>query len=248
MDWADTPEQATFRTEVRKFINASLPQYYKKQAEEGGVLGGEGGWQTDRFLGTPEAKAAARDWGRGARRARLGRPALAEGVRRRRHSTAWSSSSSTRSWPSTGAPDSAARASAMLGPTLIVHGTEEQKQKYLPPTLTGEMRLGAGLLRAGRRLRPRLAADARRPRRRRVRDQRPEDLDLRAHTRRLDLRPRRAPTRTRRSTAASRSCMMDMKTPGITRPPADQHGLAARLQRDVLRGRARPGRPASSAR
>ena len=46
-----------------------------------------------------------------------------------------------------------------------------------------------GLFRAERRLRPRLAADPRRQRRRRLRHQRPEDLDLLRELRRLDLLP-----------------------------------------------------------
>ena len=73
----------------------------------------------------------------------------------------------------------------MVGPTLIVHGTEEQKKEHLPEDRQRRGALGPGLLRAGLRLGPRLAADARRPRRRRVRDQRPEDLDLRRAPRRL---------------------------------------------------------------
>ena len=52
-------------------------------------------------------------------------------------------------------------------------------------------RLVPGLQRAGRRLRPRVAADARGRGRRRLRHQRPEDLDLLAHNARLDV-PARA--------------------------------------------------------
>ncbi len=47
--------------------------------------------------------------------------------------------------------------------------------------------VGAGLLRARRRLRPRVAAHHRGPRRRRLRRQRPEDLDHARPVRRLDL-------------------------------------------------------------
>ncbi len=61
----------------------------------------------------------------------------------------------------------------------------------------------SALQRAGRRLRPRVAADARHEGRRRLRRQRPEDLDIgRAHgAARASCWP--APTRTRRSTRAS---------------------------------------------
>ena len=74
-----------------------------------------------------------------------------------------------------------------------------------------------GLLRARRRLRPRLAAHHRRPRRRRVRRQRPEDVDDARPVRRLDLLPGAAPTRPpRRSSAASR-CWSSRWTPPASR-------------------------------
>ena len=64
-----------------------------------------------------------------------------------------------------------------------------------------------GLFRAGRRLRPRLAEDQGRARRRPLHRQRPEDLDHARPVRRLGLLPRAAPTRTRRSRRkASPSC------------------------------------------
>ena len=43
----------------------------------------------------------------------------------------------------------------MIGPTLIIHGTEEQKQQHLPGILDGEAIWCQGYSRAGRRLRPR---------------------------------------------------------------------------------------------
>ena len=38
MDWADTPEQASFREEVRSFIQGNLPAYYADLAAKGGVI------------------------------------------------------------------------------------------------------------------------------------------------------------------------------------------------------------------
>ena len=74
-----------------------------------------------------------------------------------------------------------------------------------------------GLLRARRRLRPRLAAHHRRPRRRRLGGQRPEDLDDARPVRRLDLLPRAAPTRPRRRSSAASRCWSSRWTPPASR-------------------------------
>ena len=58
---------------------------------------------------------------------------------------------------------------SMIGPTLLVLGTEAQKREYLPKICQRRAPLVPGLLRAGRRLRPRFAGDARGARRRRLR-------------------------------------------------------------------------------
>ena len=50
----------------------------------------------------------------------------------------------------------------MGGPVVIAHGTEEQKERFLEPILSGRGDLVPGLLRARVGLRPRLAEDARR--------------------------------------------------------------------------------------
>ncbi len=63
MDWGDGPEQAGFRHEVTSFVGANLSGYDKKMhAAGGGDPDGEGGWQTDRFLGGDEARGAAIAW------------------------------------------------------------------------------------------------------------------------------------------------------------------------------------------
>ena len=93
----------------------------------------------------------------------------------------------------------------MLGPTLIVHGTRRAEEGAPAAASSAAASVVPGLQRAGRRLRPRLAADARGARRRRLRDQRPEDLDQRARSTRTGCTCSRGPTRMRRSTAASPS-------------------------------------------
>ena len=47
----------------------------------------------------------------------------------------------------------------LLGSTLLVHGTEEQKQKFLQPTLAGEFRWAQGFSEPGAGSDPRLATD-----------------------------------------------------------------------------------------
>jgi alkylation response protein AidB-like acyl-CoA dehydrogenase len=135
MDWEDTPEQAAFRNEVRTFIQERLPAYYRQPREDDEP---ENDWQFDMKNGSPEAKAAAREW----------IDAL--------HERGWSAPH----WPKeygggglstieqfiykqefahAGAPEvGGANGIGQFGPTLLVHGTEEQKRKMLPPTLSGE--------------------------------------------------------------------------------------------------------------
>ena len=107
----------------------------------------------------------------------------------------------------------------MVGPVIYTFGNEAQKKQFLPRILTGEDLVVPGLLRAGLRLRPRLAAHQGGARRRPLRRQRPEDLD--------DARPSMptgssawcAPTSERKPQAGISFLLIDMKTPGITVRP-----------------------------
>jgi alkylation response protein AidB-like acyl-CoA dehydrogenase len=47
------------------------------------------------------------------------------------------------------APQPGGSGLSLLGPTLLVHGTEEQKAKYLPPTIKSEMRWAQGFSEPG---------------------------------------------------------------------------------------------------
>ena len=135
MDWNDTPEQASFRSEVRALIAQRLPQRYRDAAARGGLA--ERAWENDRKSDDPIARAAAMDW----------HAALAE--------RSWVAPH----WPKeygggglsaaeqfvlnqemarAGAPGVGGSGLAMLGPTLILHGSEEQRRTYLPPILAGE--------------------------------------------------------------------------------------------------------------
>ena len=143
MDWADTTEQAAFRQQVHDFIQENLPAYYKALAEQGGELGQEGGWQHDRFLGEPEAKAAAIEWERAVQSrgwvaphwpseyGGAGMTPMEQFILKQEMASAL-------------APDVGGQGVSMLGPTLIAHGTEEQKTRFLPATLSGEIAWAQG--------------------------------------------------------------------------------------------------------
>ena len=64
----------------------------------------------------------------------------------------------------------------MAMPPILAFGTEEQKQQWVVPAIKGEKILCLGHHRARRRLGRRGHQDARRARRRRIRDQRLEDV------------------------------------------------------------------------
>ncbi|GMU40406.1 MAG: acyl-CoA dehydrogenase [Chloroflexota bacterium] len=134
MDWNDSPEQAAFRTTVQQFIKDKLPKRYAGGEEEAF----EGGWATDRRSDDPEARQAAQDWAK----------ALA--------SNGWIAPH----WPKefggaglspmeqfiykmemakAGTPNVGGSGVSMLGPTLIVHGTEEQKAQHLSGILSGDV-------------------------------------------------------------------------------------------------------------
>ena len=151
-----------------------------------------------------------------------------------------SATCSTKSASPLGAPGQISFGLKMVAPVIMRFGTPEQQRRFLPRIADGSRLVVPGLLRAGRRLRPRVAAHACRARRRPLRRQRPEDLDHAGAARRLDLLP--GAHRPRRAQARGHLV------------PADRHEVArhhgaqdradrrrARGQRSVLRQRARAG-------
>ncbi|MFN8558024.1 MAG: acyl-CoA dehydrogenase family protein [Dehalococcoidia bacterium] len=135
MDWRDSPEQAAFRAEVQALIRSRLPARYRDEAAAGELR--ERAWETDRKSADPEARRAALDW----------HAALAE---RRWVAPHWPKEYGGAGLTSmeqfilnqelarAGAPAVGGSGVGMLGPTLIVHGTEEQRRTYLPPILAAQ--------------------------------------------------------------------------------------------------------------
>ncbi|MGD9893768.1 MAG: acyl-CoA dehydrogenase family protein, partial [Dehalococcoidia bacterium] len=141
MDWNDSPEQAAFRAEVLDLIETRLPDRYKTQAAAGELR--ERAWETDRKSPDAPARQAAMAW----------HEALSE--------RGWVAPH----WPKeyggaglspmeqfilnqeiarAGAPGVGGSGVSLLGPTLIVHGTDEQKRRYLPPILNAEVTWAQG--------------------------------------------------------------------------------------------------------
>ena len=140
MDWSDNADQASFREDVATFIHDRLPRTLTDMPRHDV---GMYTWYEDLHSDSAEVRDAAREWAN----------ALSE--------RGWVAPH----WPSEygGAGLTAmeqfifneemARAMAppvggsgvmLLGPTLLVHGTDEQKQKYLPAILSGETRWTQG--------------------------------------------------------------------------------------------------------
>ena len=141
MDWNDTPEQAAFRREVRSLIEERLPLRYKRMAASGGY--GERQWESDRKSAEPEARSAAIDW----HAALAERGWVAPHWPKEYGGGGMSSMEQfvlNQEMARAGAPPVGGSGLAMLGPTLITHGNDEQKARYLPPMLNGEVTWAQG--------------------------------------------------------------------------------------------------------
>ncbi|MCC6236470.1 MAG: acyl-CoA dehydrogenase family protein [Dehalococcoidia bacterium] len=146
MDWNDTPEQARFRQEVRDFLDQRLPTLYRDhEARKHETSGIENDWQQDLHNGTPEEQVAARQWADALFERGWGQPHWP-----REYGGASMSTLEQfilkQEFARAEAPDIGGH---LIGSTLLVHGTEEQKQQFLLPTLKGEMRWAQGFSEPG---------------------------------------------------------------------------------------------------
>ncbi len=129
MDWADTPDQAAFRSEVQAVIRDGLPQAYR---------GGRGDWEKDRKSEAQADRDAAKQW----------QDALA--------TKGWVAPHWPKEYGGAGlspmeqfifkqemaiaqAPAVGGQGVSQLGPTIIIHGSPEQKAEHLPKILSGEV-------------------------------------------------------------------------------------------------------------
>ena len=141
MNWADTPDQAAFREEVRAFIRDRFPADYppdeagEQSLEPEDVWGYN--WAVDVRSDDPDRRRAAAAWA----------AALAE--------PGWIAPHWPREYGGAGlspleelvlheemmrarVPPVNGIGAFLLGPTLLEHGTEEQKATHLPPIARGE--------------------------------------------------------------------------------------------------------------
>jgi len=152
MDWEDTPEQATFRSEVRAFIRDSFPPGYRPDTEAEQSLEPEDvwgyNWPADRVCPDPIRREAALRWaaalaGRGwitphwpTRYGGAGLSAMAEFILQEEMMRAR-------------VPTVNGIGAFLLGPTLLEHGTEEQRARHLPMIARGETTWAQGFSEPG---------------------------------------------------------------------------------------------------
>ncbi len=152
MNWADTPEEAAFREEVRAFIRDRFPSEYvpdpeaEHSLEPEDVLGYN--WPVDRVSGDRVRREAARRWAtalaeRGwiapqwpAEYGGAGLSALQEFILQEEMMRA-------------GVPTVNGIGAFLLGPTLLQHGTERQKAEHLPAIARGETTWAQGFSEPG---------------------------------------------------------------------------------------------------
>ncbi len=138
MDWSDSATQAQFREEVRNFIRKELPDRYRSRQRGDGD-----NWQTDRKSDDPARRDAAVAWADSLAKKGWIAPAWPKeyggaGL------TTIEQFIYNQEMAEAGAPAPGGFGTSMLGPTLIVHGTEEQKAEHLPKILSGEVAWAQG--------------------------------------------------------------------------------------------------------
>jgi len=147
MDWADTPDQAAFREEVRAFIRERFPEVYRPDLDSDQSVEPEDipgyNWPADRRSEDPERRKAALAWAE----------ALAE--------RGWVAPHWPKQYGGAGlgileqfifneemadarVPMVGGIGVSLVGPTLIAFGTDEQMQQHLPRILSGEVAWAQG--------------------------------------------------------------------------------------------------------
>jgi alkylation response protein AidB-like acyl-CoA dehydrogenase len=146
MRFRDTPEEAAWRAEVRRFLDRELPEQFKRRSrisdapfsgyESGNARGrptaqaGGAGFrqQEDEALAEWRGKLAERGWIAPAWPVEYGGAGLGT----------MEQFILNEEFAEAGAPQVGGMGVSMAGPTIISHGTDEQKAEHLPKILHGE--------------------------------------------------------------------------------------------------------------
>ena len=126
MNFNDTAEEATFRQEVRDFLDSELPDRFKTPAGE--RMGG--GDMRSRFEEMKEwrKKLANKGWIAAAWPKEYGGAGLGT----------MEQFIMNEEFAQNRAPQVGGMGVSMIGPTLIVHGNDEQKEEHLSRILSGD--------------------------------------------------------------------------------------------------------------
>jgi alkylation response protein AidB-like acyl-CoA dehydrogenase len=127
MDFDDTPEEAAFRAEARAWLEANTEALKPGETSPGMEMRSRPG--TVKSAQEWQAKKADAGWACITWPKEYGGRAATP-----IQSVIWNQEESRRKTP----PNIFAIGQGMLGPTIMVHGSEEQKRRYLRPMLRGE--------------------------------------------------------------------------------------------------------------
>ncbi len=131
MEFRDTHDESAFRSRVGTFLDSELPPEFAGRVPEWGLFNGGGGWRSGDFRSWMRewtAKLNVHGWGAPAWPREYGGGGLnvkeqfilSEEFARRR------------------VPRPGGIGHGWAGPTIIVYGTQEQKEHYLPRIISGE--------------------------------------------------------------------------------------------------------------
>src|SRR4051812_17199802 len=129
MEFRDTPEEAAFRIEVRDFIKQHLPAGYGSPGYQSAAPDGEGGARRDPALTGWRTALSERGWIAPHWPKEYGGAGL----------TPIEQFVFNQEMAGARAPELGGSGVAMIGPTLILYGTDEQKREHLPRITSGEV-------------------------------------------------------------------------------------------------------------
>jgi alkylation response protein AidB-like acyl-CoA dehydrogenase len=140
MDFRDTSEEAAFRKEVREFLDKDLPDRFRGISASP-LLGDGGGDMRSRFQELKEwrARLAEKGWIAPAWPKEYGGAGM----------SVMQQFIMNEEFAEARAPQVGGMGVSMIGPTLIIHGDEDQKEEHLGRILSGEVQWCQGFSEPG---------------------------------------------------------------------------------------------------